>query len=211
MEGIVTVSLQDSEVEVVRMKSLATLARQDSDERALPLVHWAAATSAAVITATVASIIASLWAAAAFSSHNSGFYNHLDWWFGATAIGAAFVTAVLAGGMASARGVAAGVLNGLTSWAIIALVVGAAIVVALAAGGTTATLTLKSGSVAVGIIRPYVVFWAAIIGTGAAVLGGAAGGLIPRKRTSLVYLDSASSSTLVVTSAGPRSVDRVAS
>jgi hypothetical protein len=156
-------------------------------------------------------IVGSLWAAAAFSSHNSGFYNHLDWWLGATAIGAAFVTAVVAGGIASTRGIAAGVFNGLTSWAIIALVLGAVILVALTTGGTTATLTLKSGNVAVGLVRPYVVFWSAMIGTGAAALGGAAGGLIPRKSARIAYLDSASSSTLIVTSEGPRSVDRVAS
>jgi hypothetical protein len=182
--------------EVQIMSSLRALAHHESGERAQPLVHWAAATSAAAITATLALIVGALWTAAAFSSHNSGFYNHLDWWFGGTVIGAAFVASVVAGGIASPRGMAAGVVNGLTSWAIIALAAAAVILVAVAAGATTATLSLKTGNVAVGLIRPYVVFWASVIGTGVAVLGGVAGGLLPRRGVALSYTDVTDVSTV---------------
>ena len=178
------------------MTSLRALSHQESEQRAEPLVHWAAVTSAAAISATVALIVGALWTAAAFSSHNSGFYNHLDWWFGGTLIGAAFVAGALAGGIASPRGVAAGVVNGLTSWALIALAVAAVIVVAVAAGAANATLSLRGGNVTGGLSQTYGVFWASVIGTGAAALGGVGGGLIPRRQAALVYMDAADAPTL---------------
>ena len=54
-------------------------------------------TGRAVIGSAVALVAGSLWAAAAFSSHNGAFYNHLAWWFGGTMIGAAFLGSVVAG------------------------------------------------------------------------------------------------------------------
>jgi hypothetical protein len=101
-----------------------------------------------------------------------------------------FVAGVLAGGIPSPRGIASGAINGLTSWAIIALAVATLILVATATGATTATLSLKTGNVAVGLIRPYVVFWAAVIGTGAAALGGVGGGLLPRRQVDVAYSDT---------------------
>ena len=178
------------------MSSLRALASRDAEERGQPLVHWAAVTSSAAITATVALIVGGLWAAAAFASHNSGFYNHLDWWLGGTLIGAAFIAGTLAGGIASPRGVASGAVNGLTSWAIIALVAGAVILALVAAGSTSATLSLKSGDVAIGLVRPYVVFWAAAIGTGAAALGGVGGGLLPRRRVAAATIDVSDATTV---------------
>jgi hypothetical protein len=187
-------------------------AQQELNGRAQPLVHWGAATSAAAIAATTALIVGSLWVAAAFGSHNAGFYNHLDWWLGGTLIGAAFVSSLLAGAIATPRGLAPGVVNGLTSWAIIALVLGAVILVAVATGGTTTTLNLKSGPVAIGIIRPYPVFWAAAIGTLVAAAGGLAGGLLPRRQAAVSYIDGSTvGSSLVVDFAGNRPVDRAAS
>jgi hypothetical protein len=194
------------------MRPLKALAPEEHDGRAEPLVHWAAATSAAAITATIALVVASLWVAAAFSSHNAGFYNHLDWWLGGTLIGAAFVTGLLAAAISSARGTAPGLLNGLTSWAIIALALGAVILVAVATGGTSATLAVGTGHIAVAIIRPYPVFWAATIGTAAAAVGGLAGGVLPRRRAGVAYVDGSTvGSALVVGFAGSRPVDRAAS
>jgi hypothetical protein len=198
-------------VEVPIMSSIRALAHHDREERAQPLVHWAAASSAAVITATVALITGALWASAAFSSHNSGFYNHLDWWLGGTLIGAAFVAGVLAGGIASPRGIASGAINGLTSWAIIALAVAAVILVAAAAGATTATLSLKTGNVAVGLVRPYVVFWASVIGTGAAALGGVGGGLLPRRRVDVAHSDTDVTDAYAIRPARTAAASRAAS
>jgi hypothetical protein len=178
------------------MSSLRALASREADERARPLVHWAAVTSSAAITATVALIVGALWAAAAFGSHNSGFYNHLDWWFGGTLIAAAFVAGILAGSIASPRGAASGALNGLTSWALIALAAAAVIFTLVAAGATSATLSLKSGTIAIGLVRPYVVFWAAAIGTSAAALGGIGGGLLPRRGVAAAYTDVSDASTM---------------
>jgi hypothetical protein len=176
-------------MEVVMMQ-LRSLSTEHADERALPLIHWAAVFSGAAIASAIALVAGSLWAAAAFGSQNAGFYNHLDWWLGATLIGATFVGALLAGAVSSARGLAAGILNGLTSWAIIALAVAFVVLGTLVGHVTTATLTLHHATLQVGIVRPYVVFWAALIGLGGSVLGGAAGGLVPRRLTSAAYVES---------------------
>jgi hypothetical protein len=87
----------------------------------IPPIHWAAASTGALIVSAVALLARSLWAAAAFSSHNSAFYNHLAWWFRATLIGVALVGAHIAGGLSTTRGATAGIMNGLSSWALIAL------------------------------------------------------------------------------------------
>jgi hypothetical protein len=136
-----------------------------------------------VIGAAVALVAGSLWAAAAFSSHNGAFYNHLAWWFGGTLIGIAFIGALTAGGLSNTRSAGAGVVNGLTTWAVIAVATAIVVAIAAIAHGTTATVSLKNSAVNVELVRPYVAFWSAVAGLGAAAIGGLAGGLIPRRST----------------------------
>src|SRR5579863_8097692 len=102
------------------MLHLSSVTKQATEVRSTPLIHWAAVSSGAVIGAAVAILAGSLWAAAAFSSHNSAFYDHLAWWLGGTLIGAAFIAALVAGTLSSLRGGIAGLANGLNSWALIA-------------------------------------------------------------------------------------------
>lgn len=161
---------------------LRSVSNQASDTHSVPLIHWAAVSSGAIIGSAVALIVGSLWAAAAFSSHNGAFYNHLAWWFGGTMIGVALIAALIAGGLSSARGLTAGIVNGLTSWALVALAAAAVVSVTAIAHGTTSTLSLKGTVVNVELVRPYVAFWTAVAGLAAAAIGGAAGGLIPRRR-----------------------------
>jgi len=161
---------------------LRSVPNQQTDASFPPLIHWAAVSSAAVIGSALALVAGSLWAAAAFSSQNGAFYNHLDWWFGGTMIGAAFVASVVAGALSTSRGPAAGIVNGLSSWALLALATGGLVAVAAITGTTTSKLTLNNDAVVnVAFITPYVAFWSVALGLGAATIGGFAGGLIPRR------------------------------
>jgi hypothetical protein len=135
-----------------------------------------------VIASAVALLAGSLWAASAFSSHRGVFYNHLAWWFGGTLIGVALIGAVVAGGVSITRGAIAGMVNGLSTWAVIAIAAAAVVSVTAIAHGTTSTLSLRSSAINVELIRPYVAFWSAAAGLSAAAIGGLAGGLIPRRR-----------------------------
>ena len=110
------------------------------------------------------------------------FYNNLAWWFGGTMIGVALLGAVTAGALSGARGATAGIVNGLSSWSLIALATGAVVAITAIAHGTTSTLSLPNGALNVDLVTPYVAFWSAVAGLGAAAMGGCAGGLIPRRR-----------------------------
>jgi hypothetical protein len=166
------------------MKSSTSTSNQSIDGQNMPLVHWAAVSSGAVIGAGLALVAGALWIAAAFSSHNGAFYNHLAWWFGATVIGASLIGAVVSGGISRSRGPVAGVVNGLTTWGVIALIAGAVALVTALTNGTTTPLTVHNSVVNVEFLRPYVTFWSTVIGFGAAGIGGFAGGMIPRRRVS---------------------------
>src|ERR1700694_1156803 len=158
------------------MLHLRSVSDQPTEARRIPLVHGAAVSSGAVIGSAVALVAGSLWAAAAFSSHNGAFYNHLAWWFGGTLIGVALLGAVIAGGVSSTRGATAGIVNGLSSWSLIALTTAAVVSVAAIAHGTTSTLSLQNGAINVDLVTPYVAFWSALAGLGAAAIGGVGGG-----------------------------------
>src|ERR1700730_336277 len=103
------------------MKQLRSVSNQPTDTRSIPLIHWAAVSSGAVIGSAIALVAGSLWAAAAFSSHDGAFYNNLAWWFGGTLIGVALLGAAIAGAVSRTRGATAGIVNGLSSWSLIAL------------------------------------------------------------------------------------------
>ena len=157
--------------------------------------------SGTLIGGSVAVLAGTLWAAAAFSSHNSAFYDHLAWWYGGTLIGVGVVSALIAGILSTTRGTSAGVANGLSSWAIITLAAAAVVAVTAVAHGTTSTLTANGTRITVDLVRPYVAFWTAAFSLAAASLGGAGGGLLPRRRVSttvvelLLATDTSSAST----------------
>jgi hypothetical protein len=163
------------------MKKFRSVTNQTTAARSFPVVDWPAASSGAVIGSTVALVAGSLWAAAAFSSQNGTFYNNLAWWFGGTMIGVALLGAVIAGAVSSTRGATAGIVNGLSSWSLIALTTAAVVSITGIAHGTTSTLSLRNGVINVDLVTPYIAFWSAVAGLGAAAIGGFAGGLIPRR------------------------------
>jgi hypothetical protein len=185
------------------MKSATSTSIQSIDGQSTPVVHWAAVSSGVVIGAGLALLAGALWTAAAFSSHNGAFYNHLAWWFGGTLAGASLIGALVASGISRSRGPVAGVVNGLTTWGIIALLAGGLALVAAAANGTSSPLTVHGTVVNVEFLRPYVAFWSAVFGFGAAGIGGFLGGMIPRQ--------GAATGTSELTVARPNGLQSVAS
>src|SRR5437588_4467727 len=85
----------------VVMKQFRSVTSHPIGARSIPLVDRPAASSGTAIGSAVALVAGSLWAAAAFSSHNGTFYHDLAWWFGATRIGAALLGAVTRGDLPS--------------------------------------------------------------------------------------------------------------
>jgi hypothetical protein len=155
--------------------------QHQSHDSASPLINWAAISSGALVGLAVAVVADALWTAAAFSSHNSAFYNHLAWWYGGTLIGAVLLGAAAGAAMSTTRGVLSGAANGLTVGAFILLVTGAVGVVVAVSKGATATLAVGGSTVHVGLARPYVAFWASLFALAAGAIGGTAGGVVPRR------------------------------
>jgi hypothetical protein len=147
-----------------------------------PVVHWAAISSGTVIGLGLSLVADALWSAAAFSSHNGAFYHHLAWWYGGTLIAAALLGALSGAALSSTRGPIAGLANGLTTWGLVVLGTGTVAVVIALANGNTSPLTIQGSTMTVNLLRPYVAFWASALALGAAGIGGAAGGLLPRRQ-----------------------------
>jgi hypothetical protein len=124
--------------------------------------------------------IGALWTAEAFTGAHRIFYNHLAWWFGGTLIGAAFIGALIAAVLSTARGPVTGLVNGLaTSGALIAI--GGAVALAVVANnGGTSSVVVNQTAIGVELVRPYTAFWSAVIAIVGGGIGGVSGGLMPR-------------------------------
>lgn len=175
-----------------------------------PVIHWAALSSGAVIGLGLSLVADLLWSAAAFSSRTSSFYSHLAWWYGGTLIAAALVGALSGAALSSTRGPIAGVANGLTTWGVMVLATAAAAVVVAAASGTTSPLRIGGSTITVDVLRPYVAFWASVLALGAAGIGGAAGGLVPRRQTAAPAMTLANARPTPSNSSVPRSNEALA-
>jgi hypothetical protein len=168
-----------------------------TQELADPLVHSRAVGASAIIGVSAGAAVGLLWIAAAFSSHDTWAYSHLAWWLGATVIGAVAIAGVIAGGLSSTRGALAGAANGLTSAATVVAAVGGLALVALAVNGSfDQTLVYNGHSITVEFLRPYVAFWSAAAGIVLAGVGGAAGGLLPRRHATHPVVELSTISTI---------------
>jgi hypothetical protein len=145
------------------------------------LVRWGAVFAGTVVALALATMVSLLWLALAYSSHRRVFYQHLDWWIAGTAIGAIFLAGLIAGASSGSRGAAAGLANGITTWALVVLGLVAVGVPGLLASGNTVSLHLGAQTIRVTTANWWPAFWSVVIGFGAGAIGGLLGGSMFRR------------------------------
>ena len=145
-----------------------------------PLVRWNAVFAGTVIALAAGTVVGMLWLSLAYGSHRHLFYQHLDWWIGGTAIFAMVLAGFLAGASSGTRGVAAGLVTGMTTWGLVVLGILAIAIPGVLATSNTTVLHLGARSITVKTLRWWPSFWSLLIGFGAAAFGGVVGGVLPR-------------------------------
>jgi hypothetical protein len=148
--------------------------RRKGGARAADLVRWGPVVAGVVIGLGAFALFDALWFAIAAGNGNGAVTGNLDWFVGGTGIGAMLVAGFAAGLLSGARGVGAGIGNGVTTWGLL--------VVLTAVGGLPGLLGI-SGALNWDVTARQVLwttFWALLIGLGCAALGGMLGGLVRR-------------------------------
>ena len=149
-----------------------------------PLIQWGGVFAGTVIGLAAGGLLSLLWLALAYSSHRHLFYQHLDWWLGATAIFAMLLAGVVAGASSAARGVTAGIANGVTAWGLLVLGVAAFGIPALISTSNATVVHVGARTLTVKTLGWWPSFWSVLIGLGAGAIGGAIGGAPSRRRAS---------------------------
>ena len=149
-----------------------------------PLILWGGVFAGTVIGLATGGLLSLLWLGLAYGSHRHLFYQHLDWWLGATAIFAMLLAGVVAGASSAARGVAAGIANGVTAWGLVVLGVAAFGIPALISTSNATVVHVGAQSLTVKTLGWWPSFWSLLIGLGAGAIGGAIGGAPSRRRAS---------------------------
>jgi hypothetical protein len=172
---------------------MSLASRNSHDAPAEPITHWPSVAAATAIGLGGAACVGLLWTAVAFSSHDNWAYSHLAWWLGGTVIGAAAIAGIIAGGLSRSRGLAAGTINGLTAGTIVAAVAGGIALLGLVINGSfNEPLVWGNHRYLVEFLRPYVAFWTVAGSLALGAVGGAAGGLLPRRSASRPVVELAS-------------------
>ena len=138
------------------------------------LVRWGPIVAGVVVGLGAFALLDALWLAMAAGHADGLVAGNLDWFVGGTAIGALLVAGFVAGLTSGARGVGAGLANGVTTWGllvVLSLLVGIPGVLALNAV-VHYDVTARSAL--------WTLFWSLLIGLGCAALGGMLGGVIRR-------------------------------
>jgi hypothetical protein len=149
-----------------------------------PLIQWGGVFAGSVIGLAAGGLFSLLWLGLAYGSHRHLFYQHLDWWLGATAIFAMLLAGVVAGASSAARGVTAGIANGVTAWGLVVLGVAAFGIPALISTSNATVVHVGARTLTVKTLGWWPSFWSVLIGLGAGALGGAIGGAPSRRRAS---------------------------
>ncbi|HSL11219.1 MAG TPA: hypothetical protein VLA82_07885 [Actinomycetota bacterium] len=155
-------------------------------------IDWGGVWAGLVWTIGLLVLLSSLWLALGFGGTNiAAFADNIEWWLAGTAILALLVGGIVAGWAPRARGVAAGLVNGMTVWGLLltlsiiigvpSLLGGAAIV-----GDTlqTADTVTDGGATSFpldGNASLWATFWTALIGFATAAIGGMIGGNLPKR------------------------------
>jgi len=144
------------------------------------LVRWGSVFSGTIIAIAVFALLDALWLALSFGSHDSFVYSNLSWWIGGTAIFCMFIAGLIAGVSSGARGVGAGSMGGLTTWALILIGVGIFVVPTFSIGHIPNTITASGHLYTINYLTYWTAFWSLVIGLGASLLGGMLGGSMQR-------------------------------
>jgi hypothetical protein len=163
-------------------------------------VDWGGVWAGLVWTLGLMVLLSSLWLALAFGgSEVDVFANNIEWWLAGTAIASLLIGGIVAGWAPRARGVGAGLVNGMTVWGLlltISLIIGVPSVLGGAAiVGDTLQVTngATDGATGLGLDRDaslWATFWTALIGFATAALGGMIGGNLPKRDETLEPYDA---------------------
>jgi hypothetical protein len=163
-------------------------------------IDWGGVWAGLVWTIGLLVLLSSLWLALGFGGSNVEiFADNIEWWLAGTAIASLLVGGIVAGWAPRARGVGAGLLNGMTVWGLlltISIIIGvpsvlggAAIVGDTLQAADTATGGATGGLTFDGNASIWATFWTALIGFATAAIGGMIGGNLPKRDESLEPVD----------------------
>lgn len=144
-----------------------------------PLVQWRSVFAGTVVGLAVLALLTALWSALGFGTHVTTFSSSYRWWVAGSAIFATFLAGYLAGWSSGVRGPSAGFFTGLTVWGLATIAI---IVVGIPSVAGTFSFAVHPARMLSGTFGTtlWTLFWADLIGLGAALLGGVLGGLAPR-------------------------------
>ena len=165
-------------------------------------IDWGGVWAGLVWTIGLLVLLSSLWLALGFGGSNVEiFADNIEWWLAGTAIASLLVGGIVAGWAPRARGVGAGLLNGMTVWGLlltISIIIGvpsvlggAAIVGDTLQAADSATDGAAAGLTFDGNASLWATFWTALIGFATAAIGGMIGGNLPKRDETLDPIDTA--------------------
>jgi hypothetical protein len=155
-------------------------------------IDWGGVWAGLVWTIGLMVLLSSLWLALGFGGSDVElFADNIEWWLAGTAVAALLIGGIVAGWAPRARGVGAGLANGMTVWGLLltisiiigvpSILGGAAIVgdtlqtADTATDGATGRLTFDGNA------SLWATFWTALIGFTTAAIGGMIGGNLPKR------------------------------
>jgi len=155
-------------------------------------IDWGGVWAGLVWTIGLMVLLSSLWLALAFGGSNVEiFADQIEWWLAGTAIGSLLVGGIVAGWAPRARGVGAGLVNGMTVWGLlltISIIIGVPSILGGAAivGDTLEVANDATGGATDGLALDgntslWATFWTALIGFATAAIGGMIGGNLPKR------------------------------
>ena len=145
-------------------------------------VRWGAVFAGVVLGLALLALLTTLWFALAYNSGVDTVRDNLEWFVGATAVGALFVGGLLAGWLSGVRGAGSGFFNGVTMWGlilIVAVAVGLPAVFNVLNLGRVTSITDEGGLIGTGVDTTlWATFWTILGGFLASGLGGLIGGAV---------------------------------
>lgn len=164
-------------------------------------IDWGGVWAGLVWTIGLMVLLSSLWLAFAFGGSSVEiFADRIEWWLAGTAIGSLLIGGIVAGWAPRARGVGAGLVNGMTVWGLLltisiiigvpSILGGAAIVGDTLEAANDATGGATGGLAFDGNTSLWATFWTALIGFATAAIGGMIGGNLPKRDETIEPLET---------------------